>query len=245
IGLANGHNQNDFDELILKGKNVIFEGVQKWDEKVLIQARALFERLLQKDKMPWLTHYYMGYADYRLSLYYQSKNNQSLSTKYLDEGIEHLRESIKSKDDFAESHALLSNLLGQKIGTDPALGMTLGPESGFELQRAKQLDEKNPRVLFISAMSAYFTPPEFGGSQTRAVEQMKAAIDLFKKEKIEDPRLPDWGHTEALTWLAKFYMQEKKWELAKQNLEKALKIDPQNQFAKMVQSQLEQKRAQE
>ncbi|MFQ5823072.1 MAG: hypothetical protein ACE5JB_03355 [bacterium] len=231
---------DDFDELISKGKKLIEEGVHKWDETILMEARSLFERLLQNEEMKWLTHYYIGYADYRLAIYYQEQNKRDLLIKYLDDGIEHLEASIGLKDNFADSHALLSSLLGQKISTDPALGMTLGYKSGAALSDAKGIDDKNPRVALISAISSYYTPEQFGGSKTRALEEMKQSVELFKKEKLGDARLPDWGHSEALAWLGKFYLDEQKWQLAKQNLEEALKIDPQNGFAKLMQNQLEQ-----
>lgn len=233
-------NNNQIDELIIQGKALVQEGFTKLDGGILIKARAHFERLLQQNQMPWLIHYYLGYIDYRLNLYFQSKNDNDSSIKYLDDGIQHLKKSIQLKEDFAESHALLSILLGQKISTDPSLGMQLGPEAGFELQRAQQLDKDNPRVAFISAMSTYFTPPEFGGSKIRAIEEMKEAIHLFEKQKTEDPRLPDWGHAEAHLWLARFYIQENQWERAQIYLEQALKIEPDSQFAKIVQEQLKQ-----
>ena len=42
---------DDFDNAIIKGKKLIEKGVQKFDEKTLIDARSHFERLLQNKEM--------------------------------------------------------------------------------------------------------------------------------------------------------------------------------------------------
>ncbi|MFQ5753447.1 MAG: hypothetical protein ACE5HI_15770 [bacterium] len=235
-------NQVDsFDELVIKGKNLIEEGVRKWDDKILLQARSLFERLEQNQEMKWLVNYYIGYADYRLVIYYQTQNKTDLQIKYLDDAIDNIQASLDEREKFADAHALLSSLLGQKISIDPASAMKLGIEAGIAIRDAMKYGKKNPRVWLFSAISAYFTPEQYGGSKSRALEEMQHSVGLFKDEKLPDPRLPDWGYSEAWTWLGKFNLEAGKLESAKQNLEAALKIDPENGFAKIVQSELKKK----
>ncbi len=234
---------DDFDNAIIKGKQLIEKGVQKFDEKTLMDARSHFERLLQNKEMQWLTHYYIGYTDYRLAVYYQVQNKNEMLLKYLDDGIEHIYASLEKNEEFADAHGLLSSLLGQKINTDPALGMTLGMESMTAISDALQHGKANPRVAMFSAMSAYFTPEQFGGSKTRAMQEMTRSVELFKTENLEDKRLPDWGHGEALTWLGRFHTETGEFDMAKKNLEAALKLSPESSFAKSARDQLKQKMA--
>lgn len=235
---------DEFDKFILQGKKLIADGVDKWDEKTMLEARSLFERLLQNEDMKWLTSYYIGYVDYRLAIYYQTQNKMELVVKYLDDGIDHLQAAIEAKEEFADAHGLLSSLLGQKIGTDPSLGMTLGMEAATTLSDALEYGKDNPRVAMFSAISAYFTPEQFGGSKTRATAEIERSVKLFGNQKLPDKRLPDWGHSDALTWQGRFYMEAERFELSKQSLEQALRVNPQNTFAQMTKQQLEQKMSQ-
>lgn len=229
---------DDFDQAIIKGKELIEKGVRKFDGKILIDARSHFERLLQNEEMQWLTTYYIAYADYRLAIYYQVQNNQEMLLKYLDDGIEHINVSLEKNEQFADAHGLLSSLLGQKIGTDPSLGMTLGMQSMTAMSDALEYGKENPRVALFSAISAYFTPEQFGGSKTKAMQEMNRSVKLFKKENLKDKRLPDWGHDEALTWLGRFHMDAGEFDLAKMNLEAALKLNPESGFTKSTHEQL-------
>lgn len=233
--------EDEFDKLIIKGKTLIKEGVQKWDDKIMLQARSLFERLLQNKEMQWLTHYYIGYADYRLAIFYQTKKQTALQLKYLNDGIDHLNSALEEKEEFADAHGLLSSLLGQKISTDPSLGMTLGMESAAALSDALEYGKTNPRVAMFSAISAFFTPEQWGGSKKKALAEMQRAAELFKNERLEDKRLPDWGHSEALAWLGQFYLGMDELVLAKESIEAALALDPHSGFAKMIQSQIQKK----
>lgn len=232
---------DDFDEAVIEGKQLVEEGVRKFDERILISARSHFERLLQNKEKQWLTQYYIAYADYRLAILYQVQNDKDLQVKYLDEGIELINACLEKREKFADAHGLLAALLGQKIGADPALGMTLGMQAFTAMGEALEYGRDNPRVALFSAISAYYTPEQFGGSKTKAADEIARAAKLFETEKLEDKRLPDWGRSEALAWQAKFYVESEELDLAEKSLDSALEIDPQNGFAFSVQQQLQKK----
>ncbi|HEX9653443.1 MAG TPA: tetratricopeptide repeat protein [bacterium] len=229
------------DEQIIKGKKMLAEGVRKFDEKTLLDARAHFEKLLPNKEQQFLTQYFIGYTDYRLAILYRSQEKSELQIKHIDDGISNLYSCLEKNEQFADGQALLSSLLGLKISADPQLGMTLGPEAGTAITDAVRYGKDNPRVALFSAMTAYFTPEEYGGSKTRAIAEMKRAAELFKNEKLVDKRLPDWGHNEAHLWLARMYMETDQLDLAKQSLDEAVKIDPEFAYAKTLQTRLQEK----
>ncbi|MCG8607608.1 hypothetical protein MJD09_21815 [bacterium] len=231
----------DLEEAIIKGKQLIEDGVDRFDEEALIGARSHFERLLSNREMQWLTEYYLAYADYRLAILYQVRNKNDLVVKYLDDGIDRVNTCLTKNDTFADAHALLATLLGQKIGTDPSLGMTLGMQAATAMGNALTHGKNNPRVAMFSALSAYYTPEQFGGSKTKAVAEIARATKLFAKENLEDKRLPDWGQSEALAWQAKFYLETGELDLAKKSLDSALQVNPQNGFAFSVRQELQAK----
>jgi tetratricopeptide (TPR) repeat protein len=222
------------DSFIVKGKQQLHHALNTWKEQDLLSARAFFERLQTDPTYSWLIHYYIALADYRIVSFYFSQQNQEQAKKYIDDGIEHLQSCLEMKDDFAEAYSLLSSLYGNKIGTDPQLGMTLGPKSGVMMAKAMKLEPQNPRTQLIAAWSAYFTPKMWGGGKDKAKEHYEQAIAFFDSFKVTDPLLPDWGHDEAYAWLGMAQMEAEEFEAAKTNFNKALEINPEYGWVKYV-----------
>ena len=222
------------DSFIVEGKQQLHHALNTWKEQDLLSARAFFERLQTDPTYSWLIHYYIALADYRIVSFYFSQQNQEQAKKYIDDGIEHLQSCLEMKDDFAEAYSLLSSLYGNKIGTDPQLGMTLGPKSGVMMAKAMKLEPQNPRTQLIAAWSAYFTPKMWGGGKDKAKEHYEQAIAFFDSFKVTDPLLPDWGHDEAYAWLGMAQMEAEEFEAAKTNFNKALEINPEYGWVKYV-----------
>ncbi|MCK4329337.1 tetratricopeptide repeat protein [candidate division WOR-3 bacterium] len=229
--LLNVYGEEDItpEGLIIQGKQFIETGINNWNEQDLLQGRALFERILSQDEENYLYNYYLGYADYRLTYFYEEKERIS---QYLEDGIEHLTRSIELKDDFSESHALLGSLYGSKISIKPLLGMTLGPKSGQEIARAIELNPENPRAYLLDGISKLHTPAIWGGGVDRAIKSLLKAISLFDSIPAPDSLMPDWGHDEAYVWLGNCHMEKEDYKSAKEQFEKALEINPDNGWVK-------------
>jgi hypothetical protein len=179
------------DSLIVQGKKQIAAALNKWEATEMQKARAHFERLLAGKKHEPLLHYYAGYCDYRLAIFYQQAKNQEMMKQHLEAAITHLEAAVKSNNKFADAYALLSSSYGQKIGAAPMLAMTLGPKSGMAMQSALQLAPDNPRVVLLDAIGTYYKPAMFGGDKDKALTGFKRAAELFDKEKIADTLQPD------------------------------------------------------
>lgn len=228
---SNGYGETDItsEGLIIQGKQFIKNGINHWSEKDLLQGRALFERALSQDENNYLLHYYLGYADYRLTYFYGEGDKIS---QYLEDGIGHLTRSIELKDDFSESHALLGSLYGSKISIKPMLGMTLGPKSGKEINKAIELNPDNPRAYLVDGISKFHTPAMWGGGVDRAVKSLLKAISLYDSIPAPDSLMPDWGRDEAYVWLGNCYMKKEDYKSAKLHFDKALEINPENGWVK-------------
>ncbi len=222
---------SEAEQALLQGKALIQKGVTQWDVGTMQRARALFERLLSARGMEALVHYYIGYTDYRLSIYYIEQDKKK-ALQYLDEAISHLQKATQKDNKFADAFALLSACYGQKIGYKPMMAMILGPESGKMMQAAYALEPGNPRVVLLDAIGKYFTPPMFGGSQDKALAGFKKAAELFANFKPKSKLYPDWGKAEAYAWQGFAYLNQKKYARAKQALEQALAINPDYQWVK-------------
>lgn len=227
-----GQEGAEIDSMIVKGKAQIQHAMNNWKQGQLLSARAFFERLQHDQKYPWLIHYYISYADSRLVEFFLSQNPAENETakaeaeKYLEDGIKHLEQSIELKDDFAESYALLSNILGKKIGLNPWQGVILGPKSGMKLGLAFKRAPSNPRVNLIAGQNAFYTPKFFGGGNERAMKHLLRAESLFDSVKTENSLLPDWGKDEVFAYQGMILVKQEKYPEAKKCFEKALEINP-------------------
>ncbi|HEX9974872.1 MAG TPA: hypothetical protein VGD14_22650, partial [bacterium] len=170
--------------------------------------------------------YYIGLADYRLVSFFFSKQDKDKSKPFIYDGIDQLKQCLELRENFAEAHCLLSSMYGNKIAVNPFTAMTLGPKAGNEMDKAMELEPKNPRNYLIEAWSAYFTPKMFGGSREKAKKYFEQAIAHFDSFHVTDPLLPDWGHDEAFAWLGVAQMQDEEFEAARTNFDRALEINP-------------------
>lgn len=232
VGVVTAQTTPDVDALFIQGKKTIEESVNAWDIQRMMGARGYFERLVNEPTYPWLAHYYVAYADMRMFGYHMSNGEKDKALAVVDDGLAHLEKSVALNPEFAEGYALLSALMGNKIGLKPLLGMTLGMKSGSMIAKAFQLAPKNPRVSFISGQSAYYTPSMFGGGKDKAREKLMIAIELFGTFEVEKEIFPDWGEDEAHAYLGMVQMDKNELSAAKASFEKALELNPNNNWVK-------------
>ena len=143
---------------------------------------------------PYLQHY-RGYAGYRQVVELMRSGRMNAAPPLLDRATADL-EASSTKLQWPETYALLSTLTAFRLMLDPSQGMTLGPRSGELMAQASQLAPNNPRVLYMQALAAFNTPPEYGGSVDGARTLIMRSLEEFKKEKPA-PLAPAWGLGEA------------------------------------------------
>ena len=212
------------DSLLLQGKELLQQGYNQYNLNQLQEARSLFVRAANGEAHTGLAHYYAGLAQYRALNLAQGDEEQAL--RFANDAINHLQKATELRPDFAEAHALLSGLYGQKTGLKPSTAMTLGPKANRTMTRAKDLAPNSPRVVLIDGTSDYFKPSMFGGDKEAALKKFERAAQLAQQEEISDPLQPDWGHAEAYAWIGYAHMEAGRTEEARQAFEHALKINP-------------------
>src|SRR5262245_54277997 len=177
---------------------VIARALPPGDGDALKHGEALLERAITvAPNDAWLLHY-LGYALYREATLRMGRDGED--TRPLMERADSILERSIMIAAIPESHALRSGLLGMMIGTNPLRGMTLGPKSGEQIEKALALGPNNPRVWLLRGIGAIHTPSMFGGGLDRAEEYIKKSIALFESDKPASPA-PNWGKSEAHTWL--------------------------------------------
>jgi tetratricopeptide (TPR) repeat protein len=217
------------DKHILTIKALQQEAVNKGDVEKFKEISTKLERLSTFGDKEWLVNYYLALNNYRISTI--AYDDKEMSEKYIESAKEAIQKSIEGKDDFADSHALLSSILGIEIGFKPQLGMINGMKSGKEIEEAKKLDPENPRVYLIDGTGTLYRPKMFGGGVDKAISLFEKAAALFAKEK-DRGIYPDWGKDEIYVWLGNAYKEKKEDSLATHFYKKALEVNPDFGWAK-------------
>lgn len=188
-------------------------------------VRILLERALTAYPDDALLLHYKGYALYREATVRMGWWDQDVG-ELLRESQDALEASADAAE-MPETLALLSAVLGQRIGSNPIHAMTLGPRSGSMMDRAVELGPDNPRVWLLRGIGAIFTPGMFGGGLDRAQEYLDRAASLFIENSPEPP-LPAWGEDEVYLWLGQVHARAGRESAARAAYMKALEIEPEN-----------------
>jgi tetratricopeptide (TPR) repeat protein len=217
--------------LLDSARAMIAKATPVGDIPALKNAQALLERAATvAPNDPWLTHY-LGFALYRQATlsFGMGRDNYAPILERADSVLE--RSAIAGS--IAESYALRSGVIGMMIGSNPIKGMTLGPKSAAQMEKALELAPRNPRVWLLRAIGAFNTPAMFGGGMDRAEEYLLKSIALFSQDKPLPPA-PTWGLHEAYTWLGRVYANEDKIPAARTAYHKALEIEPNDMWVRSV-----------
>jgi tetratricopeptide (TPR) repeat protein len=209
---------------------LIAKAIPTGDMDGLRVAQAVLQRALTvAPNDPWLLHY-SGYAAYRQATIVMGRDRGDAGP-FLEQANEMLERSAALAA-IPESFALRSGALGMMIGSNPLKGMTLGPRSGEQMEKALELDPVNPRVWLLRGIGAFNTPAMFGGGLDKAEEYLKKSITLYAKDKPVAP-WPSWGAHEAHAWLGQVYAKQDRDAEARAQYVKALEIEPNDMWVKM------------
>jgi tetratricopeptide (TPR) repeat protein len=224
---------DDLVEKVLEAKAELKSGVNVFDDAIMKNAKDKFLNLLVKEqaKKGYL-HYYVALCDYRLAIYYMTENQMDEAEVHTMESQKHLEQAMELMPSWGEPAALYASMLGFEIAFDWSKAMTLGMKSNEYLGKALDLEPGNPRILYIKGSSELFTPEAYGGGADKAIETFKKAVDLFEKERVEDPLKPSWGKEEAFTFLGMAYEQTGEKKKAEEFYRKALDVNPEFGLAK-------------
>lgn len=206
---------------------------QNNDQKEMLEARAIFERLLSIENDRWLTNYFIAYCDYRLYNLELNNDNKKAAKFYIKDGMEKLTECLDEMPDFGEAHALMSSYYGGKISLLPISGMWNGVKSQEYMGNAIKYSSDSPRVFLLDGIGKIFTPEKYGGGFVKAELSLNKAIELFESEAGKNV-IPSWGHAEVYIWLGIIESKKGDKMKAKEYYQKSLEIEPENGWVKHV-----------
>src|SRR2546423_1010689 len=68
---------------------------------------------------------------------------------------------------------------------------------GVQIEKARHLPPRNPRVLLLDAVALYARPKGSAAEKDRALNRLKQATAAFEAERQETEHAPGWGAAEA------------------------------------------------
>lgn len=167
-------------------------------------------------------------AQYRLALAnsYAAEVAMELRDKkksqaYAEAGMDAAKQAVAAKPSDAEYHRLLGELCGQVIPANPLFGaLKYGQCAKEEIDKALQLNNKLAMAYVSRGVGNYYLPSSMGGGPDVAVKDFDQAIAI-------DPKLAD-----AYLWKGIALRKANKDAEARQNLERAVALDPNRIWAK-------------
>src|SRR5215472_2622166 len=191
--------------------------------------RKLEELIAAGDARDKLRGYYGGLLDWRraqLAAAATAAAERGNALRYAEHCVSEVDTALALEGDFAEALALRAACLT----TPPEIGGGFAPLAGHrgrkDLERARQLAARNPRVLLIDATSDYELPPSQGGNKERALGKARQTVAALEAERSDADRLPGWGAAEAWLLFARDLLDHGDAVGARDALEHALLIAP-------------------
>jgi hypothetical protein len=190
--------QSDAYKNTMQGLIIKMDAAQTAESFVPVQNG--FERIASAEAKEWLPKYYSAYTAIMQAMLLSDKSQVD---GILDKADETLNQAmlINSNDELMVLQALSNST---RIGVDPmSRGMKYGMESAKLLEQAKKINPENPRIYFLQAQSAFYTPEAFGGGKAKAKELFSTSIQKYDLFKLSNNLMPNWGAAQAKEMLEK------------------------------------------
>jgi len=166
-----------------------------YNPQTMLDISNTFERIAAAEKSQWLPYYYAAYAQVMSALMTQDKDKID---GLADKAEANINKADALQPDNDEVACIRSLIASSRIMVDPQTrGQEYGPESGEQIQKAKQINPENPRVYLLEGQALYYTPEQFGGDKKKAKEILQTALEKYAAFKPASSIAPHWGEAHA------------------------------------------------
>lgn len=167
--------------------------------QTLMTASAKFDLIANKYEKEWLPQYYAAYTKAIISYYEPDAAKKDL---ILDEGDIFLSriETLGTENDHV--YVLKALLANARMAVD---GEHRWKEYGeifdTNLKKAKELNENNPQIYYLKAVSLFYTPKMFGGGEKPAKPYFEKAKTKYEMMSQKTVLIPYWGEKQNTDYL--------------------------------------------
>jgi tetratricopeptide (TPR) repeat protein len=216
--------RTDFAE----AKRQAYEANYRNDQAGLRQAIEKFEKLAAAPELAAPALYHAAWTRWVLAASENVAANPAAAIAALEAGVKDLKRGLELQPEDAEMHALMAWSLMGIASNDRSKWGAVATDMAQHRKKAVALAPKNPRVLIMDAGMLFYTPPEAGGGQDKAIALWLEALKLFDEERPGDATRVDWGGALPYGWLANLYLQTSPPRMAEAGkmAKKALELQP-------------------
>ncbi|MFQ5896821.1 MAG: tetratricopeptide repeat protein [Candidatus Methylomirabilia bacterium] len=208
------------DEPLAAAERVLERGESGFDAESLERAQAIFNRLARAEDLSQSVPYYQARVSLALANIHAWGGKTDRALHSLDQAIASAKQAVRQDPRHSDSHRLLGEAYGRLISLKGGLtGLLYGRRSYNELALALKLGPENPRAALAMGIWKLRTPKLFGGDWDEAVRYFQKAIQLWP------------ANVRSHVWLGIALMERAYWERAREALERALVLQPENAWA--------------
>ncbi|MFD2530701.1 MULTISPECIES: hypothetical protein [Polaribacter] len=163
------------------------KGMQKafslWKQGKMTESSQLFERISKAEPTKWLPAYYTANVEILSSFGLKDETALKAKLTKAQEFLDIAKANSENNPEILITQALLN--LGYIAFDGQKYGMTLSGKTNQLYAKALEIAPNNPRVILGNAEWNMGTAKYFGQSTKPYCSEIKRAIELGKKEKIE------------------------------------------------------------
>ncbi|MGQ0737703.1 MAG: hypothetical protein ACT4OJ_01465 [Bacteroidota bacterium] len=167
-----------------------------------------FERIGDAEKTQWLPYYYASFCNVMAGMLSMPQDgsfgdNSAIADPYADKAEQLINKAAEMSKDNSEIYCVIKMIHSLRLmGNAMARYMTEGPKASEALEKAKTLNENNPRVYILEGQDKFYTPEQFGGSKEEAKQLFEKANGIFMTSKPGSSIEPQWGRSQVAYFLS-------------------------------------------
>lgn len=197
-------------EQVIKLVTAIQRADYEGDRPALHRLYSELDPFVEIKELASRVHYWRGFALWRRAF---NGFNESAPAKDLADDLElavrEFQQAAEKDPTFVDAKigaaSCLSNLMFLNRN-DPAKVQELLAQVKTLLREAGNADPENPRLAWVTGPNLWYAPPEYGGSQEKAMDTYQKGLVSARKLKLAtstpDSLTPSWGEPELLMNLA-------------------------------------------
>lgn len=166
-----------------------------------------FERIAEAEKTMWEPYYYAAFATIMAGNFSMPEGSFGDNTAIVDPLADKAEQLLNKAEGISKDNSEIYCVRKmvhtfRMMGNAMARYMTEGAKAAEALEKAKSLDENNPRIYILEAQDKFYTPEQFGGSKAEAKVLFEKAQSLFSVSKPASSIAPQWGRGQVNYFLS-------------------------------------------
>jgi IS1 family transposase len=224
-GNEKGSQSSDSDSLLYNIQEKVYGAfLASFQDRGTARLVEIESRLKAFPVQNQITSYWLAYAKYYEAVYHIKFKEKKQCQKELASAISIL-EKVTNKN--SEIYALMAFIQSFSIQFSGGMAVaSLSAKVKKNAEKAIEIDSSNLRAWYVLASNDYYTPLAFGGGK-KCEEYLLKAISL-EEQAIPNPYMPSWGKSDAYHLLIGYYIDKEDYGKAKDYLNDALTLYPDN-----------------